>query len=782
MKQIAIILIATFALFSCTKENMEGGSPTAQGVQVIFKTTDFAQLNTRAVSETQLKDVTILQFKNGVLVQKEVLENVSTSSAITLGFLEQLPAANLDENGKLIEDDKENLIYFIANAKAVTNSDVNLTKGVSTFADLKTLKFGTNNLSEVLPMTGEYYGGVAEGATTQINVTLTRAVAKVNFTLNTANFMDNDAQPSIVVNSITLHDVPQEITPYPCDNRPALPANGNPGIWAGVMTPFPAYSSDAFEEYGVEKNNSATTQTNYVAYMPENARGSFPPIANNKDKKPESIDAQYQNGLTYILVDLDYTTASGVAKNAKYKIYIGGDAAGDMNLLRNTQYNITTYIYGANEADTRIDVTSIFDPESGLNPGNLNLQKPANCYLITPDADLTGFTIPLSQVRRGWNYIKSSEKNDALLSRFDDLVKTGNWEIITLWKTWIGTDNITGKKAEGISFSEDNGINGEQNYFATLTFPTDIEAGNNAVIALVDKNDNNKIYWSWHLWFTDYNPDAQNLNQMNGQTHSYFGAAFQPLGTHYGKAMMDRNLGATATGVSGAIDPTKFTNTTEAVSYYGLFYQFGRKDPFAGSSNGSTTALVTIYDADDNAITDKDVTAGGSSNLANAVFDPMNFYTASGNWTTPSEDLWNSTGSKSVFDPCPAGWRIPIGGATPANNPWAGFSNGDENSVASSNYTGNYFKWQLANTSGSNIVGSAGALYSHTDTQAWYPATGNRNFGDGKNTYTGTLAFYWSSSPNGSAGGFCLYSHSTNVNPSTNNNRATGFPVRCIQE
>lgn len=779
MKQIAIILIATFALFSCTKENMEGGSPTAQGVQVIFKTSDFAQLNTRAASETQLKDVTILQFKDGVLIQKELLENVSTSSAITLGFLEQLPAANLDEKGKLIEDGKENLIYFIANAKAVTGAEVGLNKGVS-FAALKALKFGTNNLSEVLPMTGEYYGGVAKGATTQINVTLIRTVAKVNFAVNTTNFMVDGATPSIVVNSITLCDAPKEIAPYPCDNRPALPANGNPGIWADVMIPFPAYVAGAFESYGTEKNNSATPLTNYVTYMPENARGSFTSIANNKDKKPESLDAEHQGGLTYILVDLDYTTASGVAKNAKYKIYIGGDAAGDMNLLRNTQYNITTYIYGANETDTRITVTPIFDPESGLDSGDLKLQKPANCYLITPDADLTGFTIPLSQVRRGWNYIKSSEKNDALLSSFDNLIKTGNWEIITLWKTWSGTKNITGKKAEGISF-ENRPDASEGNYFATLTFPTGLAAGNNAVIALVDKNDNNKIYWSWHLWITDYNPDAQNLSQMNGQTHSYFGAAFQPLGAYYGKAMMDRNLGATATGVTGAIDPTKFANTTEAVAYYGLLYQFGRKDPFVGSSNGST-ALVTIYDADDIAITDKDVAAGGSSNLANAVFDPMNFYTASGNWTTPSEDLWNSTGSKSVFDPCPAGWRIPVGGATPANNPWAGFSNGDENSVAGSNYTGDYFKWQLANTSGSNIAGSAGALYSHTDTQAWYPATGNRNFGDGKNTYTGTLAFYWSSSPNGSAGGFCLYSHSTNVNPSTNNNRAYGFPVRCVQE
>jgi hypothetical protein len=53
-------------------------------------------------------------------------------------------------------------------------------------------------------------------------------------------------------------------------------------------------------------------------------------------------------GLTYILVDLDYETEEGAVMNAKYTIDLGGDAQGDMNLLANTQYTVTTYLYGAN--------------------------------------------------------------------------------------------------------------------------------------------------------------------------------------------------------------------------------------------------------------------------------------------------------------------------------------------------------------------------------------------------------------------------------------------------
>lgn len=781
MKRIAIILIATFALFSCAKENMDGGSSTTEGVRVLFKTSDFTQLNTRAVNEIQLKDVTILQFKGGLLVHKEVLENTNFSSTVTLENLKDIPAANLDENGKLIEDGKENLIYFIANAKVVAGETAldALTVNSSTFADIKNLKFGTNNLSEVLPMTGQYYGGVQEGATTQINVILIRAVAKVNFTLNTTNFTDNGAKPSIIINSITLCDVPKEITPYPCDNRPTLPANGNPGVWADIMTPFPAYGTEGFETYGIDKNNSATPLTNYVAYMPENARGSFPSIANNKNKKPESVDAQYQGGLTYILVDLDYTSTSGVSKNATYKIYIGGDAAGDMNLLRNTQYNITTYIYGANEADTRITVTPIFDPEDGLNAGNLNIQQPANCYIINPASIPANFTIPVTQARRGWNYIKSSENNEALLKTFDDLIKTGNWEIITLWKTWSGASNITGTKASGVSF-EGRPEASEKNYFATLTFPEDIPAGNNAVIALVDKNDNNKIYWSWHLWFTDYNPDAT-PDQMNGQTHSYFGAAFQPGGAYFGKVMMDRNLGATATGVSGAISQP--TTTAEAVSYYGLFYQFGRKDPFVGSSSGNANAKVIIYNSNGEIVVDVTSVAGSGSNLSNAINNPMTYYTApSGNWTAPNEDLWNSTGGKSAFDPCPPGWRVPKGSNVATDNPWAGFSNDDPNSATNVTNGSSYFLWKEANTSGSNVAGSAGRLYLHADgTQAWYPASGCRHNNSSALSNINALGAFWSLLPS-STNGVGIYFNSTNVNPISNMYRSTGYSVRCVKE
>ena len=72
----------------------------------------------------------------------------------------------------------------------------------------------------------------------------------------------------------------------------------------------------------------------------------------------------------------------------------------------------------------------------------------------------------------------------------------------------------------------------------------------NAVIAAKDASGT--ILWSWHIWLTD---------QPQGQEY------YNNAGT-----MMDRNLGATSA-------------TPGDVGALGLLYQWGRKDPFLGSSS-----------------------------------------------------------------------------------------------------------------------------------------------------------------------------------------------------
>ena len=66
--------------------------------------------------------------------------------------------------------------------------------------------------------------------------------------------------------------------------------------------------------------------------------------------------------------------------------------------------------------------------------------------------------------------------------------------------------------------------------------------------------------------------------------------------------------------------------------------------------------------------------------------------------------------------------------------------------------------------------------------QAVHPASGYRNNSNGSLSNDGSNGNYWSSSPNSQTNGYNLNFNSGNVNPSNSNNRANGFPVRCVAE
>ena len=141
-------------------------------------------------------------------------------------------------------------------------------------------------------------------------------------------------------------------------------------------------------------------------------------------------------------------------------------------------------------------------------------------------------------------------------------------------------------------------------------------ANGNAVIAVKDANGD--ILWSWHIW----------CSEEGWQEHVYNNNA----GT-----MMDRNLGATSA-------------TPGSVGALGLLYQWGRKDPFLGSSSisSSVKALSTgTWETSSTQITN-----------ALAISNPTTFFTGSSNYLPDAN--WQS--KKTAFDPCPAGWRVPDGG------------------------------------------------------------------------------------------------------------------------
>lgn len=166
----------------------------------------------------------------------------------------------------------------------------------------------------------------------------------------------------------------------------------------------------------------------------------------------------------------------------------------------------------------------------------------------------------------------------------------------------------------------------------------------NAVIAVKDKNGT--ILWSWHIWITDFNPNRNTLTtnpNANGTSWTF----------------MDRNLGA-------------LTSTSGDLSALGLIYQWGRKDPFPGVASVDEKEPET-YDIEGNILRTTPETAAQYGTIELSVSHPDTFYKISyktNDWTSPSDDdLWGGVSfKKSIYDPCPAGWKVPTcdkHGATP---------------------------------------------------------------------------------------------------------------------
>jgi len=209
---------------------------------------------------------------------------------------------------------------------------------------------------------------------------------------------------------------------------------------------------------------------------------------------------------------------------------------------------------------------------------------------------------------------------------------------------------------------------------------------------------------------------------------------------------MDRNLAAT-------------TVTPNTVSTLGLLYQWGRKDPFPGSSSTSANTEPTIYDASGAGSTSM-ITTKSTSSLDNAIKNPLTFYTNSSDWcSTPNNAFWggadiSSPSEKTMFDPSPAGWRVPTwkGSASP----WSKFSTST-------------FPWNTTYLGSTYIDGS------------FYLAAGYRDNRDGALISVGSRGYCWSGAPHGSLG-YSLHFRSSIVYSVCNSNRAGGLSVRCIKD
>ena len=236
-----------------------------------------------------------------------------------------------------------------------------------------------------------------------------------------------------------------------------------------------------------------------------------------------------------------------------------------------------------------------YDNPFSADVRDLDTEGNANCYIINEPGS---YKFKAVYGNEPTNYLK--DVADAVI----------------LWETWNDASEVTPNSVlASASFAED---------FIILRTPAALHPGNAVVAA---RDESGTILWSWHIW----------IPETPVQTANYGGIM--------GDDLMDRNLGAlvVTADTDASVDPRS----------YGLMYQWGRKDPFtaAGEFNGKSPA--TWAGADDEV-------AQGQITLAESIANPRLLgHINNGDWTVDANDEYWVESEKSLYDPCPPGYRVP---------------------------------------------------------------------------------------------------------------------------
>ncbi|MBO4447478.1 MAG: hypothetical protein J5764_05070 [Bacteroidales bacterium] len=238
----------------------------------------------------------------------------------------------------------------------------------------------------------------------------------------------------------------------------------------------------------------------------------------------------------------------------------------------------------------------------------------------------------------------------------------------------------------------------------------------NALIAARDNQGN--ILWSWHIWV----PGAK----IKAATYSNASSG----------GVMDRNLGALSTTEGNPLSN-------------GLLYQWGRKDPFPGSagySNGNPVVATSGSITCDSSSDTKGTEEYSIAHPTEFLYCPSSVQ-SNQDWVYGGNNThWAA--SKTVWDPCPPGYRVPTNGI------WAnlGFENGS-------------YAMKL-------------------DGKHWYPVAGWRWSSDGAVHGATANGYYWTASAgaNQATYGKYTYGSTCTFEPSKSMSRSAGLSVRCCTD
>ena len=435
-------------------------------------------------------------------------------------------------------------------------------------------------------------------------------------------------------------------------NYTLVPTADSNGTYPSILDQFHTVEID------MSKGNS------YSCWIPANVRGESP-AANSDLQRTKANAPKGSSFLNFVAVN-----TTDPKKKLDYRVYIGGKTSSDFSLNNNTEYSYAVSFShtGIPTNDKRV---TYIDPVPA-SENNDNPVPTANCFMVAPGG---GFCFdPLVYQSDG------TEKTNETLKGWCQ--GGGIVKVKLLWQT--KEDGDIGEPVMGIVNSAEDHTNivdikrtdgtavgqnpvtdkGQCRIYCRVAPGT---TGGSGVIAAYDSSD--KILWSWHVWVTDYHPDATgNVDVQEPLTKRKLKFTY---GNHSDqRPMMDRDLGAMA-GYAKAptLDVEKF-------KAHGFQYQWGRKDPYPSSYSNKPikkvnlpakitepiVGIMSLYGSDGVKFLPFDPAFSGQASYQTAYRNPLTAYKPSGEYwftgdvTSSISGAWATV--KTVHDPCPAGWRV----------------------------------------------------------------------------------------------------------------------------
>ena len=428
-------------------------------------------------------------------------------------------------------------------------------------------------------------------------------------------------------------------------------------------------------------------------------------ITSTSDGAPVAGKFSYSGGkLTKLSDAVSSVTVSGEMKAGEtyYAIVAPGT------------YNISAAISGVEVKKSSAEPGIKFEANMINNLGIIaDVNQIPNCYIVKPG---TKVQIPVYKAFAMWeksawgNNYKPSAENLATV-------------VQVLWEDEKGLlTNIIGDNKDQLPVSSESK--------AIERFFTVVAAEGKTGNAAVSIRFGSAFRWTIHIWVTDYAGESYQASN--------------------GLEFMDRNLGASTSDVSDA-------------GSFGCYYQACRPNPFPGPESNNSAAMRKIYGqsgAEVKVTADKIWGDNQGQSIRRAIKDPLLFVTSGNepyswittdaNATDSAAEFWPSKTNrkKTAYDPCPAGWMLPVYDES-GNSPYSFWSSAADEVLKK------------------------------------YPAAGRLKF-DSNYAEVGSSAVLWCGDPTGlkTCSAYINFDTDRNItgyDAVSNHSRANALPVRCVK-